>query len=100
MATAAPAIPAPWSRGRAPAVETDEPLQRPFAHRICTATGFKVDLAAQRLIIANAVAAVVFLLVGGTYALLLALTRWQAIHLLPAQWFYRLLTAHGFDMLV
>ena len=68
--------------------------------RTCAVTGLKVDLAAEALIKANAVAAVVFLLIGGIFALLLALTRWQAIHLLPADWFYRTLTAHGFDMLV
>jgi cytochrome c oxidase subunit 1 len=68
--------------------------------RTCPVTGLKVDLAAERLIIANAVAAVVFLAIGGLFALLLALTRWQAIHLLPADWFYRVLTGHGFDMLV
>lgn len=68
--------------------------------RTCAATGLQVDLAAQRLIIANAVSAVVFLMIGGFFALLIALTRWQAIHLLPAVWFYRALTAHGFDMLV
>ncbi len=68
--------------------------------RTCPVTALKVDLAAERLIIANAVAAVVFLLIGGLFALLLALTRWQAIHLLPPDWFYRILTGHGFDMLV
>jgi len=68
--------------------------------RTCPVTGLKVDLAAARLIIANAVAAVVALLIGGIGALLLALTRWQLIHLLPADWFYRVLTAHGLDMLV
>lgn len=68
--------------------------------RTCTVTGLKVDLAAEALIKANAVAAVVFLLIGGLFALLLALTRWQAIHLLPADWFYRILTGHGFNMLV
>ncbi|MFN8494739.1 MAG: cbb3-type cytochrome c oxidase subunit I [Caldilineaceae bacterium] len=68
--------------------------------RTCAVTGLKVDLAAEALIKANAVAAVVFLLIGGLFALLLALTRWQAIHLLPADWFYRILTGHGFDMLV
>jgi cytochrome c oxidase subunit 1 len=31
---------------------------------------------------------------------LLALTRWQAVHLLPADWYYRILTAHGFNMLI
>lgn len=68
--------------------------------RTCPVTALKVDLAAEKLIQANAVAAVVFLLIGGLFALLLALTRWQAIHLLPADWFYRILTGHGFDMLV
>lgn len=68
--------------------------------RTCPVTGLKVDLSAERLIIANAVAAVVSLLIGGLFALLLALTRWQVIHLLPANWFYRILTAHGIDMLV
>jgi cytochrome c oxidase subunit 1 len=68
--------------------------------RTCAVTGLKVDLAAEALIKANAVAAVVFLLIGGLFALLLALTRWQAIHLLPADWFYRILTGHGFNMLV
>jgi len=68
--------------------------------RTCPVTGLKVDLAAERLIIANAVAAVVCLLIGGIFALLLALTRWQAVHLLPPDWFYRVLTGHGIDMLV
>jgi cytochrome c oxidase subunit 1 len=68
--------------------------------RTCPATGLKVDLAAEPLIIANAVAAVVVLLIGGIMALLISLTRWQAIHLLSAIWFYRTLTAHGFNMLV
>jgi hypothetical protein len=60
----------------------------------------KVDRAAQSLIKANAVAAVVFLLVGGVFGLSIALTRWPAVHLLPADWFYLALTAHGFDVLL
>ncbi|MFQ5407547.1 MAG: cbb3-type cytochrome c oxidase subunit I [Anaerolineales bacterium] len=68
--------------------------------RTCPVTTYKVDLAAERLIKANAVAGVVFLLIGGAFALLIALTRWQVFHLLPADWFYRALTAHGLDMLV
>lgn len=30
----------------------------------------------------------------------MALTRWKAVHLLPADWFYLALTAHGLDVLV
>ena len=68
--------------------------------RTCPATGLKVDLAAERLIKANAVAAVVFLAVGGVFGLLVALTRWPAVHLLPSDMFYLVLTAHGLDVLL
>lgn len=40
--------------------------------RTCPVTALKVDLAAEKLIIANAVTAVVFLAIGGLFALLLA----------------------------
>ncbi len=69
-------------------------------YRDCPVTTLKVDMHAERLIIANAVMAVVTLTLGGIAALLIALTRWQAVHLLDATWFYRLLTLHGIDMLV
>lgn len=68
--------------------------------RTCPATGLKIDLAAQRLIKANAVAAIVFLAIGGLLGLLVALTRWQTIHLLPADLFYLALTAHGLIVLL
>jgi cytochrome c oxidase subunit I len=68
--------------------------------RTCPFTGLRVDLDAQRLIIANAVAAVIFLAVGGLFGLLVALTRWPAVHLLPAEWFYLVLTAHGANVLL
>jgi cytochrome c oxidase subunit I len=68
--------------------------------RTCQYTGLKVDVAAQQLIKANAVAAVVFLAVGGLMGLLVALTRWPAVHLLPAEWFYLVLTGHGANVLL
>lgn len=68
--------------------------------RTCQYTGLKVDVAAQKLIIANAVAAVVFLAIGGLMGLLVALTRWPAVHLLPADWFYLILTGHGANVLL
>ena len=70
------------------------------AFRTCPTTGLKVHLAAEGLIKANAVAAVVFLAIGGFFGLLVALTRWPAVHLLPADWFYLALTAHGLDVLL
>ena len=68
--------------------------------RTCPSTGLKIDLNAERLIKANAVVAVVFLAVGGFFGLLVALTRWPAVHLLPADWFYLALTGHGLDVLI
>lgn len=68
--------------------------------RTCPATGLKIDIAAQRLIKANAVAAIVFLAIGGVFGLLVALTRWPEVHLLDADMFYLVLTAHGLDVLL
>jgi len=68
--------------------------------RKCDTTGLPVCLNAQLFIRLHAVVAVVFLLVGGIAALGLVLTRWPAFHLLPADWFYRILTVHGLSMLV
>jgi len=68
--------------------------------RTCDTTGLPVCLNAQKFIKMNAVVAVVFLLVGAIAAILLALTRWPAVHLLPADWFYRVLTLHGLNMLI
>ena len=56
------------------------------AYRTCPVTARRINLQAERLIRINAVASVVALLVGAIAALLLALTRWQAVHLLPAVW--------------
>ena len=68
--------------------------------RECPITGLKVDRQADALIKANAVVAVVALLIGGIAALLVLLTRWQAVHLLDAEMFYRVLTIHGMNMLI
>jgi cytochrome c oxidase subunit I len=68
--------------------------------RSCDTTSLTVCLSAQRFIKLHAVSAVVFLLVGGIGAILLGLTRWPAIHLLSAEWYYRVLTLHGLNMLI
>lgn len=72
----------------------------PGQSRSCDTTGLPVCLNAELFIKLNAVAAVVFLLVGAIAALLLALTRWPAVHLLGAEMYYRFLTLHGFNMLI
>ena len=68
--------------------------------RTCPDTGLKFNGPAESLIKANAVAAVVFLLVGGIYGLMVGMTRWQAVHLLGAEDFYMVLTAHGINVLI
>ena len=68
--------------------------------RTCPMTGRRVHRAAERLVQANAVVSVVALLIGAVAAILLVLTRWQAVHLLPAEWYYRLLGVHGMSMLI
>jgi cytochrome c oxidase subunit 1 len=67
--------------------------------RVCPRTGLQFHRSAETLIKLNAVAAVVALLVGGILAVLVLLTRWQAVHIIDAENFYMVLTAHGLDML-
>jgi cytochrome c oxidase subunit 1 len=69
-------------------------------YRTCPDTGLQFHRPAEALMKINAVAAVVCLLWGGVLALLVALTRWPAVHLLPADQFYLVLTSHGLTMLV
>ncbi|MCB1045539.1 MAG: cbb3-type cytochrome c oxidase subunit I [Acidobacteria bacterium] len=68
--------------------------------RTCDTTGLPVCLNAQKFIRLHGVCAVVFLLIGAVAAILLALTRWPAVHLLNAEWYYRVLTLHGLNMLI
>src|SRR5512134_634570 len=68
--------------------------------RTCPASGLVFHEPAEKLMRWNAVAAVVSLLVGGILAIGVVLTRWQAVHLLPPDLFYQVLTAHGLNMLV
>jgi len=70
------------------------------AFRICPDTGLKFHRPAEGLIKANAVAAVVFLLVGGILGLGVGLTRWPEVHLLDANMFYLFLTGHGINLLI
>jgi cytochrome c oxidase subunit 1 len=72
----------------------------PATFRTCPVTGRLVHRGAELLIKAHAVASVVSLLVGAVAAVLLVLTRWQAVHLLPAVWYYRILGVHGMSMLI
>ena len=81
-----------------PAVEEEGPKGARF--RTCPSTGNKVDLQADSLMKSHAVASIVALVLGGISAVLILLTRWQAVHLMGDVWFYRVLTVHGMSMLI
>jgi cytochrome c oxidase subunit 1 len=68
--------------------------------RTCPESGLQFHKPAEQLMRANAVVAIVILLIGGIAALMVTLTRWPAVHLLPADRFYQLLTTHGVNMLI
>ncbi|MBX3632951.1 MAG: cbb3-type cytochrome c oxidase subunit I [Simplicispira sp.] len=69
-------------------------------YRTCPRSGLQFEAQAEKLIIVNAVTAVVALLVGGLLAIGVVLTRWPAVHWLAADTFYMVLTAHGINMLI
>ena len=69
-------------------------------YRTCPRSGLQFDTQAEKLMLANAVVAVVYLLLGGILAVGVVLTRWPAVHWLAADTFYMVLTAHGVDMLI
>ncbi len=69
-------------------------------YRTCPRSGLQFESQAEKLMIVNAVTAVVALLVGGLLAIGVVLTRWPTIHWLAADTFYMVLTAHGIDMLI
>jgi len=75
------------------------PSSRPL-FRVCPDTGLKIDRQAELQMRAHAVAAVVFLLVGGIMGIGVGLTRWPEVHLLDASMFYQVLTAHGVNVLI
>ncbi|MCC7320423.1 MAG: cbb3-type cytochrome c oxidase subunit I [Rubellimicrobium sp.] len=77
------------------------PAAHPRAeYRTCRFSGLRIESSAEKLIKVNAVAAVLFLALGGLFGLLIALTRWPAVQLLPADWFYLVLTGHGANVLL
>ena len=69
-------------------------------YRTCPRSGLQFEDQAEKLMMVNAVTAVVALLVGGLLAIGIVLTRWPAVHWLAADTFYMVLTAHGIDMLI
>lgn len=68
------------------------------ASRSCPVTGFRVFQQTETLVKANAVAAVVCLLIGGTAAIFVLFTRWMG--LFGRDQFYLFVSLHGWNMLI
>lgn len=68
--------------------------------RTCDISGLEIRSDAESLIKLNITTAIIFFAIGGAAGLLVLLTRWPAIHLLPVEWYYRWLTAHGLLALI
>jgi cytochrome c oxidase subunit 1 len=68
--------------------------------RTCPVTGLRVWSGAQALTLANAVAAVLALALGGLFAMGVAFTRAPSVELLGSDAFYSTLTAHGVAALI
>ena len=71
-----------------------------FASRICQATGLVVDVAAEKVIAAHAVAAIVFMVLGGVSSVLVELARAEWVQAVAPGLYYRVLTLHGLNMLI
>ncbi|MFB6347251.1 MAG: cbb3-type cytochrome c oxidase subunit I [bacterium] len=68
--------------------------------RECDMTGLKVHRSAEIQVMRFVLTAVVALIVGGFFALLVALTRWEAVGLLEADMFYTALSIHAWNLLI
>ncbi len=73
---------------------------RKEASRTCPITGLRVYAGAQALTVANAVAAVLSLALGGLFGVSLGLTRSPGLELLGPNAFYASLTGHGVAALI
>ncbi|HBG45362.1 MAG TPA: cytochrome C oxidase subunit I [Deltaproteobacteria bacterium] len=63
-------------------------------------SGLKIEKSTENLVRWNLIAAFATLAVGGLLGLLVVLTRWPSVHLLPLDYYYRFLTLHGIDALL
>ncbi|MFB6104163.1 MAG: cbb3-type cytochrome c oxidase subunit I [Halobacteriaceae archaeon] len=68
--------------------------------RTCNTTGLTIHKSAEDMVKLFGVTAIVALLIGGTFALFVALTRWEAVGLLDPAAFYRYLSIHAWYLLI
>jgi len=68
--------------------------------RTCGTTGLRIHRTAENLVKLHGLTAVVALLVGGIFAVFVAMTRWEVIGLLEPAAFYRYLSMHAWNLLI
>jgi cytochrome c oxidase subunit 1 len=68
--------------------------------RTCSVTGLKVHRSVENPVKLFGLTAVVALLIGGIAAILVAMTRWEVVGLLPAEEFYTALSVHAWHLLI
>lgn len=75
-------------------------IAREERSRTCAVTGLRVYAGAQALTLANAVAAVLAVAIGGAFGVSMALTRAPSLELLGSKAYYVALTGHGVSALI
>lgn len=68
--------------------------------RTCSITGLRVHRSVENLAKVFGLTAVVALLIGGVGAFFVAMTRWEAVGLLGAEDFYKVLSVHAWHLLI
>ena len=68
--------------------------------RTCGVTGLRIHRSAEVPVKLFGLTAVVALIIGGTAALLVALTRWELVGLLDPVDFYKFLSLHAWNLLI
>lgn len=72
----------------------------PDGFRTCSVTGMRIERTAENYVKIFGLTAVVALVVGGLSAILVALTRWEVVGLLPPETFYNWLSVHAWNLLI
>ena len=68
--------------------------------RRCSVTGLHIHRSAENMVKLFGLTAVVAMLVGGTFAFFVAMTRWEVIGLLSPERYYTFLTIHAWNLLI
>jgi len=69
-------------------------------YRDCSVTGLRIHRSAEEMVKLFGLTAILALLIGGVFAILVALTRWELVGLLAPGAFYTVLSIHAWNLLI